>query len=242
MDDFDVRVKAAKTEIRARSFDGIQRRSVPFAAEVRAADDGGYSIVGHGAVFNSLSENLGGFREKIDPGAFATVLRKSPDVKALFNHEPNLILAATKNETLALSEDVTGLRYDATVTPAIADTYYGAALRAQLDEGLVTQSSFAFRVADDSWDEDPDTGALIRTIHEFSGLFDVSPVTYPAYLAADSGLAGSAPAAERGVDGLTEEERDTDGDGGDVQADMPTGLSREFVARDLAARAMRIRV
>lgn len=185
METRDQRIAEARRAIRAASIDGVVRRSVAFeGVEVRAAGDGGYSIVGHGAVFNSLSENLGGFREKIAPGAFASVLAKSPDVRALYNHDPNLVLARTTNGTLRLEEDVAGLRYHADVAP----TSYGSDLRLLLERGDVTQSSFAFRVADDSWDEDPDTGALIRTVHEFSALFDVSPVTYPAYPAADSGL------------------------------------------------------
>lgn len=188
--DFEKRVAEAKREIRARSFDGIQRRSAPFTVELRDAPDGGYVIGGHGAVYNSLSDNLGGFREQIMPGAFAPVLNKQPDVRALFNHDPNLVLAGTRNGTLGLSEDAAGLAYEARVSPSIASTYYGGSLKAMLGDGLVTQSSFAFRVAagGDSWDEDPDSGALIRTIREFSGLYDVSPVTYPAYPAADSGL------------------------------------------------------
>lgn len=228
MSEFETRVTEAKREIRARSFDGIQRRSAPFTLELRDGGDGGYGIAGHGAVYNSLSDNLGGFREQIMPGAFASVLGKQPDVRALFNHDPNLVLAGTRNQTLVLSEDPTGLRYDASVSPGIAGTYYGKSMRALLGDGLVTQSSFAFRVAagGDDWDEDPDTGALIRTIREFSGLYDVSPVTYPAYPAADSGLASSdaeretsARTDEREGDGPSAGERAESGDGEDVQAD-----------------------
>lgn len=217
---FETRVTEAKREIRARSFDGIQRRSFPWTAELRDSADGGYGITGHGAVFNSLSENLGGFREQIMPGAFSGVLAKQPDVRALFNHDPNLILAGTRNGSLGLSEDATGLAYRAAVSPQLAATYYGQALRAQMGDGLVNQSSFAFRVAQggDDWDEDDDTGALIRTIREFSGLYDVSPVTYPAYPAADSGLASSAPNVERNGDGPAGE-RTEDGDGEGQQAD-----------------------
>lgn len=234
--DFETRVAAAKREIRARSFDGILRRHAAFAVEIRDAGDGGYSIVGHAAVFNSLSENLGGFREKIDPAAFASVLAKRPDVRALFNHDPNLILAATRNGTLGLSEDATGLSYDARVSPAIAATYYGQAMRAQLDEGLVTQSSFAFRVAEDSWDEDPETGGLIRTIHDFSGLYDVSPVTYPAYPAADSGLAGTAHGDERAGNGPSDGERADDGATEAHQADETTPWRLRDVQRRLSLR------
>lgn len=231
--DFETRVAEAKRHIRATSTDGVQRRTVPFTFEVRAKEDGTYSIAGHAAVFNDLSENLGGFREKIDPGAFAKVLDANPDVRALFNHDPNLVLARTTNDTLKLREDDKGLHYEADVAP----TSYGNDLRVLLERGDVTQSSFAFRVTSDgqSWDEDPDTGALIRTITEFSGLYDVSPVTYPAYPTTDSGISSSVPESERESEHEAEtadslaDEGEADGTG--------EGLSREFVARDLAARA-----
>jgi HK97 family phage prohead protease len=206
MDSLETRIAAAKREIRATSVDGVIRRAVPFSVEARAGEGGGYVIDGHAAVFNELSDNLGGFREKIDPGAFAKVLADGPDVRALFNHDPNFVLASTASTTapLALEEDKRGLAYEATVPADIADSYYGKAMRAQLDTGLVTQSSFAFRVGDDSWEEDEDTGGLIRTIHEFSGLYDVSPVTYPAYPQTDAGTSShedgeitSPPDAER---------------------------------------------
>ena len=65
-------------------------------------------IGGHAAVFNSLSEELWGFREKIAPGAFAPALGKS-DIRALLNHDPNFVLGRTKSGTLQVYEDGTGL-------------------------------------------------------------------------------------------------------------------------------------
>jgi HK97 family phage prohead protease len=162
-----------------------ERRVVPMdKVEVRAKDNGEWTGFGRAAVFGDLSENLGGFREKIDHGAFRKVLKTSPDVRALFNHDPNYVLARTTAGTLTLEEGGQGLDYEFTPGP----TTYANDLRILLERGEITQSSFAFRVADDSWMEDPETGGLIRTIHEFSDLFDVSPVTYPAYPTATSGI------------------------------------------------------
>lgn len=182
--DFETRVAGAKRAIREASVDGVQRRSVPALFEVRTKDDSSFGMRGHAAVFDVLSENLGGFREKIDPGAFEAVLKTNPDVRALFNHDPNLVLARTINDTLRLHEDERGLVYEADIAP----TSVGNDLRVLLERGDITQSSFAFRVGSggESWDEDEATGALIRTIHSFSALFDVSPVTYPAYASADA--------------------------------------------------------
>lgn len=181
--DFETRVAGAKRAIREASVDGVQRRSVPALFEVRTQGDAGQGIRGLAAVYNSLSENLGGFREKIAPGAFESVLNTNPDVRALFNHDPNLVLARTANGTLRLHEDERGLVYEADIAP----TSIGNDVLAWVARGDVTQSSFAFRLASggDTWEEDADTGALIRTIHQFSALFDVSPVTYPAYVATD---------------------------------------------------------
>jgi HK97 family phage prohead protease len=218
IDTFELRANPQLiTELREHPGANLERRVVPLhKVEVRANDDGTFAVAGHAAVFDDLSENLGGFRERIKRGAFKKVLRDDPDVRFLFNHDPNLVLARTHAGSLALKEDATGLEYDADCAP----TSYAADLRVLLDRGEVTQSSFAFRVAPggDEWIEDPDTGGLIREISEFSGLYDVSAVTYPAYPTTDVGLralaglnAGDARdlawAIHRGERDASEEER-----------------------------------
>ena len=149
---------------------------------IEKRDDDKRSIVGHGAVFNSLSENLGGFRELIDPGAFDDVL--NDDVRALFNHNSDLILGRTKSNTLKLKVDDKGLHYD--IDPP--ETTYARDLLTSLERGDITQSSFSFNVDVDSWDEDAD-GRVIRTIKKIKRLYDVSPVTFPAYPEADVDVA-----------------------------------------------------
>lgn len=140
-------------------------------------------IVGHAAVFNVLSEDMGGFREKIQPGAFDHVLKD--DVRALFNHNPNIVLGRTRAGTLRLSVDKAGLRYE--INPP--DTTGGKDLLAHLKRGDVSHSSFAFVVERDEWGKDA-AGRVIRTILSIRRLIDVSPVTFPAYLGADSGFRG----------------------------------------------------
>ena len=140
-----------------------------------------FEFVGHAAVFDSLSENLGGFREQIMRGAFRNVL--DHDVRLLVNHDPNLLLA--RGDSLELTEDPTGLHVRAQIR---ADLSYANDLRINLEEGNVTQMSFAFGSdVEDEWNEDED-GRLIRTIKRFGSLFDVSPVTFPAYPATDAGV------------------------------------------------------
>ena len=130
-------------------------------------------VVGHASVFNSLSEDLGGFREMIAPGAFDDVLQD--DVRALFNHDPNMILARTKSGTLTLSVDERGLQYRFNAP----DTTAGRDLMVSLERGDIDQSSFGFHVGEEEWEQRD--GEIVRTVLKFKRLFDVSPVTIPAY-------------------------------------------------------------
>lgn len=157
-----------------------------YSGEVRAeqAADEPTRIIGYGSVFNCRSEPLWGFREIIKPGAFDDVL--GDDVRGLFNHDPNYILGRSSANTLTLAVDERGLQYTilAPDTQTIRDLVI-----APMKRGDISQSSFAFRVAPDGerWFEDEE-GIVIREVSKFSRLFDVSPVTYPAYQEADSGV------------------------------------------------------
>jgi HK97 family phage prohead protease len=157
------------------TIEGLERRS--FKNEIRVENDDSRKVVGYASVFNSLSENLGGYREKIDSNAFNSVLENNPDTRALFNHDANQILARTLSGTLSLSVDDKGLRYSFEVPEGLS---YGDDLLVNLKNGNITQSSFGFVVEDDSWGQDED-GNTIRTINKISRLLDISPVTYPAY-------------------------------------------------------------
>jgi len=134
------------------------------------------TLSGYAAVFNSLSENLGGFREKIDPGAFANALKKS-DCRALFNHDSNFVLGRQSAKTLRLKEDDKGLFMECD----LPDTQFARDLTVSIERGDINQQSFGFIVKIDSWEEDRDTGKTTRTLIEIDELMDVSPVTFPAY-------------------------------------------------------------
>ena len=158
----------------------IERRytSIP----VGYKDDGETrKIGGYAAVFNKLSEDLGGFREKIDPRAFDDVLDN--DVRAYFNHDRNKILARVKSGTLSIGVDEKGLHYE--LIPG--NQTYSKDLQESMDRGDVDQSSFAFIVLDDHWEESDEHG-YIRTVLKAKRLFDVSPVSEPAYPDATVGL------------------------------------------------------
>lgn len=151
----------------------IDRRSYPVTLRASTAKPG--RLVGHAALFNCLSENLGGFRERILAGAFKEAIRAS-DVRALFNHDANLVLGRTKSGTLRVSEDGRGLAIE--IDPP--KTSYANDLMESIERGDIDQMSFAFTVKQDRWFTDP-SGQQIREIIEVDRLFDVSPVTYPAY-------------------------------------------------------------
>lgn len=166
-----------------------EARCVTFAdVEVREAEDGGVTVTGYAAVFDSPSEDLGGFIEEIKPGAFRKVLRSKPDVRFLVNHD-GIPLARTTNGTLALKEQPKGLFVEA----SFPDTSQARDLATSIKRGDIDQMSFMFCVEPEGrewfFPDDPDELAR-RVIYEVSELYDVSSVTFPAYPATEIGVRG----------------------------------------------------
>ena len=157
-------------------YDDEQRGSSPIM-ERRAISEIGISngrmVHGYAAVFNSESEDLGGFIEIIKPGAFDDVM--NDDVRALYNHDPNYLLGRTTSGTLKLFVDARGLGYEY----ESPNTSYGNDLIVLMERGDVTQSSFGFTIKKDTWIQRGNV--LFRFIEKVGRLYDVSPVTYPAY-------------------------------------------------------------
>jgi len=151
----------------------IERRTYTVRnVETRQEDDGVMRLSGYAAVFNDASVPLP-FTEYIAPGAFRKTLSETPDVRLLINHE-GLPLARTKNDTLRLSEDEVGLRFEA----ELPDTSEARDLYTLIERGDVDQMSFAFRVIRQKYNSD----RTERTLTEVSlADGDVSVVTYPAY-------------------------------------------------------------
>ena len=194
------------------------RRCAPTEFEVRArkGDSGGVVVEGHAAVFNRLSQNLGGFVEMIDSAAFDRTLGDNPDVRALINHDPSMLLGRTRSGTLRVSKDSTGLAYEIDM-PDRQDARDRVACMERRD---LTHSSFGFYVRDDEWQE-TDQGMplrILRAVSIHNG--DVSPVTYPAYEDTDSGLAGRALASLAEKRGLNV---------ADVQAAAEGGTLRDLI-------------
>jgi uncharacterized protein len=141
----------------------------------------GNNITGYPAMFDSLSEDLGGFVEVIRPGAFDPVMRD--DVRATIDHEGGVtLLGRTRSGTLKISVDRRGLLMDCKVPATTA----GQDVRILMERGDLSQGSFAFDIGVDRWSYQ--SGVLLREILSFSRLYDVSVVTYPAYPATEVGL------------------------------------------------------
>lgn len=155
-----------------------QRESRVFTLGELRAEDGGLEtndpiIEGYIAKFNVWSEDLGGFIERLIPGAFSKTIREA-DIRALWQHNPEMVLGRTKNGTLTLVEDDVGLFMRA-FPP---NTTWARDAVTSIKRGDVDQASFGFDAIRDQWDWNakPVTRDLIEV-----ALFDVSPVTFPAY-------------------------------------------------------------
>ena len=98
-------------------------------------------------LYNSDSENMGGFYEQIAPGAFRDVM--GDDVRAYLNHDENRLLGRVSSGTLAISSDERGLYYEV----KMPNTTYANDLIELMKRGDINQSSFAFLIGDDYWEE-----------------------------------------------------------------------------------------
>lgn len=148
--------------------------------EIRTAseDKDSRTIEGYALVFNSLSEDLGGFREQIIPEAVDGMIEAS-DILALLNHDQSRgVLARSRygKGSLNLEIDEVGLKYRFEAP----HTALGDEVLEYLRRGDITSSSFAFVIEADNWEKQSD-GTYIRTIKKFRRLYDVSPVFEPAY-------------------------------------------------------------
>jgi uncharacterized protein len=150
--------------------------------EVRAEGDG-MTFTGYAAVFNSPSEDLGGFIEYVAPGAFKRSLQSRNEIKLLWNHDSGEPLASVRGGSMQLVEDERGLK----VTATLPQTTRGKDIAVLLRTKVIDSMSFGFNVIKDSWSRDGQTRTL-----ESVRLFEVSIVSFPAY-AATTATVRSAP-------------------------------------------------
>ena len=168
----------------------VERRFFHTEARAKKADDGRMVIGGYGALFNKYT-NVGWYAEVVMPGFFDGI--KSDRCACLFNHKEDIVLGRTKNNTLTLKIDLTGLDYESSLPNHRSDVYE------LVEGGYVYESSFAFTTMKSTWEEvdrsllvgllsEADLDQLsyggkvtVRKLEKGRELFDVSPVTYAAY-------------------------------------------------------------
>jgi HK97 family phage prohead protease len=154
-----------------------ERRFIPFSELKNQIEERAEGqppkIIAQIALFNRMSEDLGGFRERIAPGCFSKTIERG-DIRALMNHDPNYVLGRNKSGTMKLWEDEVGLNMECEPP----DTTWARDLLVSMRRKDIDQCSFAFRTINDSWDEV--NGEIVRTLLE-AELYDSSIVTYPAY-------------------------------------------------------------
>ncbi len=153
--------------------------AVRFERAEAAASNG--MVTGTGIVFDSDSLDLGDFVERIDRGATRKILASKPDVVVGFNHDPSQVLGRTSSKTARIWADAKGVHYSATPP----ETDYAANVRTLIERGDVSGSSFIFIPSEERWSERED-GSLLCTVTEIASLFEMGPVTFPAYQATDT--------------------------------------------------------
>jgi uncharacterized protein len=163
------------------------------SATLRAASGSAFELAGLAAAYNKLSGNIGGFRERIAPGAFTRTLASKPDVLCLLNHDQNKILGRTTSGTLSLSDSPEGLRFVCKLDP---NQQSHKDLYSSVKRGDLSECSFAFSTPDggDKWDEAKDDKGqrfVRRTLTNVT-LHDCSIVCTPAYPGSTSVGARSA--------------------------------------------------
>lgn len=163
-----------------------------FAAETRAAGEGERVIEGYAAIFGSYT-SMGWYAEVIEPGFFDGM--DMEETACLFNHDESQVLGRAKNGSLKMKADKKGLKY----TSQLPDTTQGRDVYELVKGGYVDQSSFSFTVKKETWervDRSELEGKLseddlkhlsyggkvdVRRMQEGRKLYDVAPVTFPAY-------------------------------------------------------------
>ncbi len=152
-----------------------ERRWTSVPVETRARSAESRTVGGYAALFDRLSQNLGGFVEVVTRSAFNKSRGDGwPDVLARYNHDDNMLLGTSDARTLRLQVDDTGLDYAVDLPASRGDVFE------LVGRGDVRQSSFAFITFEDDWSM-TDQGFPRRSLVSVR-LVDVAPVNTPAYL------------------------------------------------------------
>ena len=211
--------------------DEKERRAFTGPVEIRE-EDGKKIIRGYAAVFDSPTTIAGWFDEEIAPGTFDRALKEKQDVRCLTNHNPDLLLGRTKSGTLTLGVDDHGLWYE----DEAPDNNAGRDALESIGRGDMSGSSFGFYIRKQEWIEEE--GKQEKRIIKDVDLFDVSPVTFPAYKDTEVALRAQYGTKEkRTIPGMEDTRTEETPDNDDT-----TTEERERKQREARARVARLRV
>lgn len=158
------------------TIEGQETRALP-VAEVRVSQDaeGRPVLEGYAVLWDSWSEDLGGFRERFVRGAFSRSL-EADDIRVIWQHNPEYVFGRNRAGTAELQEDDRGLRYRVVVP----DTQWARDALESIRRGDVTQNSFMFSVPKGGDEWEIKDGMSYRTV-KMARLYEVGPQTFPAY-------------------------------------------------------------
>lgn len=167
----------------------MEKRFTNEKVSVETREDGTRFISGYAAVFYKEGETGTEYqlwkdlKERIKKGAFKRAIKEKDDVRALLNHDPNFLLSRV-GSGLVLKEDERGLHYEFPVDETDQDHIK---VVSKIAKHWLSGSSFAFIPEKRIFIEGSETEPDIIEIQSVR-LYDVSPVTYPAYEATEVGL------------------------------------------------------
>ena len=142
----------------------------------RDVESGTRQLSGYAVAFNQPSQPLP-FTEYISPHAFDDV--DFSQVRLLYAHDFNNILARVDSGTLSLKTDDKGLFFVAD----IPDTTLGNDVYTNVENGNIKGLSFNAQIDPnngDTWEQGAD-GKVIHTINHFASLAEISLTPIPAY-------------------------------------------------------------
>jgi HK97 family phage prohead protease len=155
-----VKDAAGKQERRKNMANKVEHRTV--SSSLRALPGNSWELAGVAVAYGVHSQDLGGFRERIQRGAFTRSLQSKTDVKALFNHDPNFVLGRSSNGTLSLQDGPDALRFVCKLNP---DSQQHRDLHASIKRGDISECSFAFALDGDhseQYDDAPESELLVN--------------------------------------------------------------------------------
>ena len=153
----------------------MDHRYIPFEKMETREDGEDLFLEGYFAVFNSVYELWQGATESIAPGAFDESV--SDDVRALYNHNTDIVLGRTSAGTMEIKQDSHGLWGRIRINTNDGDAMNAYA---RIARGDITGCSFGFDIAAQETDYRED-GSVHWTITKVSPLYEISPCTFPAY-------------------------------------------------------------